>query len=92
MVFCMTLQNFKLIGLPVQLPSAESAEEHVAPPEFGFSSAPTTGDKQNTLLTWQAMRQVGAGFWLTDSQVCLYRPLAEQQACLKDLLFMHCSF
>ncbi len=44
----------------------------LAPPEFGFStsSAPTGGPREAP-LTWEAMRQVGAGFWLTDHQVIL---------------------
>ncbi len=55
------------LQLPVVTPKGE-----LAPPEFGFStsSAPTGGPREAP-LTWEAMRQVGAGFWLTDHQVLL---------------------
>ena len=53
----------------MQLPVDVDAEGGLAPPEFGFSSGPAGGGQQDMLLSWQAMRQVGAGFWLTDSQV-----------------------
>lgn len=52
----------------MQLPSTEGTNEDMAPPEFGFSSGPSVG-KEAATLSWQAMRQVGAGFWLTDPQV-----------------------
>lgn len=60
-----------IIVLAVQLPVDVDAEGGLAPPEFGFSSGPAGGGQQD-LLSWQAMRQVGAGFWLTDSQVGPY--------------------
>ena len=58
------------LQLPVVTPQGE-----LAPPEFGFStrSAPTGGPREAP-LTWEAMRQVGAGFWLTDHQVLLSLP------------------
>ncbi|KAA6424834.1 MAG: hypothetical protein FRX49_05008 [Trebouxia sp. A1-2] len=62
--------------LPVVTPKGE-----LAPPEFGFStsSAPTGGPREAP-LTWEAMRQVGAGFWLTDHQVVLARAEALAKA------------
>ena len=56
------------LQLPVVTPKGELAQ-----PEFGFStsSAPTGGPREASPLSWEAMRQVGAGFWLTDHQVLL---------------------
>lgn len=57
----------------VQLPVV-SEEGGLAPPEFGFATSnpsATPGAARGSPLTWEAMRQVGAGFWLTDQQVRL---------------------
>ncbi|KAL0048506.1 hypothetical protein WJX82_004799 [Trebouxia sp. C0006] len=62
--------------LPVVTPKGE-----LAPPEFGFStSSAPTGGLWEAPLTWEAMRQVGAGFWLTDHQVVLARAEALAKA------------
>ena len=59
----------------MQLP-AVSIEGEVAP-EFGFAtSSASSGAAREVPLTWGAMRQVGAGFWLTDHQV---HPNKQQQ-------------
>lgn len=57
----------------VQLPVVDE-EGGLAPPEFGFATSnpsATPGAARGSALTWEAMRQVGAGFWLTDQQVRL---------------------
>lgn len=52
----------------MQLPVV-SVEGELAP-EFGFAtSSASAGAAREAPLTWAAMRQVGAGFWLTDHQV-----------------------
>lgn len=59
------------VDVILQLPLVEAADGQAAAPEFGFSSAPQAGAQQETALSWQAIRQVGAGFWLTDPQVII---------------------
>ena len=56
-----------------QLPVVDDSGDQVAAPEFGFStgSAAGSGAQKPALLSWQAIRHVGAGFWLTDPLVCL---------------------
>lgn len=49
-------------------------EGGLAPPEFGFATSNPSAVPQaarGSNLTWEAMRHVGAGFWLTDQQVML---------------------
>ena len=57
----------------MQLPVVDK-EGGLAPPEFGFATSNPSAVRQaarGSNLTWEAMRHVGAGFWLTDQQVML---------------------
>ncbi|KAL0019249.1 hypothetical protein WJX77_001067 [Trebouxia sp. C0004] len=73
-------QNALLMQTINQLPVVTLKGE-LAPPEFGFStSSASTGGPREAPLTWEAMRQVGAGFWLTDPQVVLARAEALAKA------------
>lgn len=62
----------------MQLPVVHE-EGGLAPPEFGFATSSPSAVPQTARglsLTWEAMRQVGAGFWLTDQQVMLHAALS----------------
>ena len=74
------------LQLPVVTPKGE-----LAPPEFGFStSSAPTGTPREAPLSWEAMRQVGAGFWLTDHQVLLIlTDIASSQNIIVELLNKH---
>ena len=66
---CQNSESVNAVDLTLQLPRVEAADGQAAAPEFGFSSTPQPGAQQQAALSWQAMCQVGAGFWLTDPQV-----------------------
>lgn len=69
----------------VQLPAIDEAAG-LAAPEFGFTTGNPSSCPQargGSALSWAAMRQVGAGFWLTDQQV---RRVRTQSATLLKLL------
>ena len=69
--------------------------------EFGFSTGPARAQPRQQ-LSWEGMRQAGAGFWLTDPQVglasppypaclpCLLHPCMRLAACNNLLLTDHC--